>query len=167
MNELTERAIQAAVRYLEQHGYEILDVCKADEPVHIVARETTFENIVFVTTQVAYKYLPDDAELVEQLPACEEFASNWLLEHNMYECEFQFDGASFCTYGDSDKAVLRYHKAIQPNIAKRGTHGSYTERIRELEAELETEKAARKAQEKIISGMLKQITELQATLETA
>lgn len=131
MNSFNTKVNEAATKFLNCRGYEILDEpWKRDDgmlPVDIVARED--DTIVFVRAKgrnAESNLHFDDCGLDRD--KLEAFAVNWFSDKidEFDPCQFRFDAISMIVMGDdAKKALLRHHiNALAVSIPVEGLQTS-------------------------------------------
>lgn len=109
--ELGIRGEEAATRYLQHRGYEILDrnwSCPAGE-VDIIAKDESC--IVFVevkTRRNSSKGFPSEATSAAKRARYEKIALAYLQDSQLHDLQVRFDVVSLVVIA-SDKAMIRHH----------------------------------------------------------
>ncbi len=113
--ELGRRGEEAAARYLELHGYDILErnwVCKFGE-ADIIAQDPHDGAICFIevkTRRNIDKGIPEEAITKKKQDKYERIALSYLMEADWDELPVRFDAIGICAT-EANRALLRHHKA--------------------------------------------------------
>lgn len=109
--EIGQKGEQAAVKYLERHGYEILDrnwTCIAGE-ADIIAKDDDVLVFVEVKTRTNDIYgLPEEAVDRTKRKRYENIALAFLSTCDITDIEVRFDVVALVLIGDN-RALLRHH----------------------------------------------------------
>jgi len=111
------RGEDAAARYLEKMGFEILErnwTCRFGE-ADIIARED--DDVVFVEVKTRYgieKGIPEDAVDRKKRDRYEKIAASYLGEHDYVDCYVRFDVIGILVIEEGEgrgRALLRHHRS--------------------------------------------------------
>lgn len=109
--ELGEKGEKAAIRYLTNKGYEVVDVnwkCKLGE-IDVVALDVDTVVFVEVKTRKSIKTgLPEDAVDAKKRKKYESLAACYLKDHDYVDMAVRFDVVGILVIGNT-KALVRHH----------------------------------------------------------
>lgn len=108
---IAEKGEDAAARFLERRGYEILErnwSCPAGEADIIALDGDTLVFIEVKTSSDIDKGFPEEAVTDEKRTRCERIAAYYLRDSNHGEISFRFDTIGILVLG-SNKATLKHH----------------------------------------------------------
>lgn len=110
-NELQTRALQAASKYMERRGYEIVETAWSCEvgTIDVIAKDD--DTLVFTCVKchdAAENGLPKDEVTEARRDALERLAAKFLADYDACDMRIRFDLVSMLVIG-TDRALIRHH----------------------------------------------------------
>lgn len=109
---IEERGVEAAVKFLERKGYEILEspyTCKAGTADIVAVEDNALVFTEVKTRSNTDTGLPEEAIEQSKRKAAENIAISYLSDHEVADTLVRFDIISILVVGP-DRAFLRHHR---------------------------------------------------------